>query len=76
MSEPITHYKSTTKDLPKIEGKPKPEENMIWSCYIIDGKMRARLHPPGNINISYWDSELVSPENFCAVVDYFRGKHE
>lgn len=63
----------SVKDFPKVEGQPKPQEPTVWTVYIQDGKLRARMHPYRKFNEgSMWDCELADPLGFCQVVDEFR----
>lgn len=62
------------KDFPKIYGQPRPQEPLVWTTYLVQGKMRARIHLRGKFNEGVQcDAEMQDPLGFCEIVDTFRG---
>lgn len=70
----MTGNDGVIQDLPKISLAPKPNEPTIWSAYLVDGKLRARLHVPGKFNQIWFDGEINNPENFVEVCLAWRNK--
>lgn len=61
------------KDLPKVEGKPKPNEPLVWTVYVTsEGKMRARVHPAGQPAVGWFDAEILQPENFLGHIEKWK----
>ncbi len=65
----MEQLKSTFRDLPKVDGKPCPEEPNRMDVHLLDGKMVANFYR--GKDLVAW-GVINNPENFCNVVDAFR----
>lgn len=59
------------KDLPKVAGRAKPAEVYVWTVYIKDGQLRARLHPKDHPEMSVADGSIEQPENIFPIFQNF-----
>lgn len=62
----------TFRALPKVEGKPKPEEPLYWTVCSVGGLMYAFLHSADNKTV--WSGPINNPENFLNVLELYRPK--
>lgn len=62
------------KDMPKVEGQPKPQDPGVFTVYTDGQTMRARFHKPGDFKVFLCDGQIYHPENFCDVVEAWRGR--
>lgn len=73
MSSSIADAKATFKDMPKVEGKPAPQGELI--CDVIydhpSHKMIVQFRSKTTGQIVAW-AVMNEPLNFCEVVDKFR----
>jgi hypothetical protein len=70
----VRPFLTTQKDLPKVSGQPQPEEPIVFTVYLMNGKMRARCHLAGDFTKGLYDAEIINPENFAGIVETWRKK--
>lgn len=62
----------TIRDLPKVKGKPKPEEPLYWTVQDMGGAMYAFLHTADKKYL--WHGRINNPENFLNLLEKYRPK--
>lgn len=72
----IMNTEKLNRDLPKVEGAPKPQEPMVWTVYNTpSGELRARFHAHGKFDgYTSMDGILNEPRNVMEALKRMLGE--